>query len=906
MMVTNLKTLQMKDPVGIDVQPYFSWMLESDLPDTVQVSYHLQLKSEDGGLIWDSGVRQTDENSYVLYEGDDLESRTRYIWTVTVTDNHFQQESASACFETALGQKGGWEARWIQAPMRRKNGKPGFGKQDPATLFRKSFAVQDIPVKARLYATCHGAYEGYLNGKRISGNIFAPEHTVYEKYLCYQTYDVTELLKSGENVLGFYVGDGWYHCPQSRPNMKKVEAAHCLLFQLELTYSDGKIIRIESDNSVKAAYGPIRSSDLYAGELYDARLELPDWNLAGYDDTTWKPCKIAGFGYENLVAQYGEGVTVTEEIPVKEVLISPKGEYILDFGQIIAGRVRSRICAARDSQIVLDHCEVLDKDGNYFNNIMSAGGVGKGCDQRDIYISNGTPCIYEPHFTYHGFRYVRVSGIKVNPEDYTACALSTEKENTGTFKTSDTRLNRLYENIRWSQTANMLSIPTDCPQREKAGWTGDMLVYSKTALLNEDCTTLFTRWLQNMACDQDDYGIIPMVVPEDGNYPMMGKMIHSMNGIKGKGTSSGWGDAAVVVPYSMYQVTGNSVILEQQYACMKSWCDYIILQAAEKKPQNSTLPDEIEKHLWDTGYHYGEWLIPSQNEHGLDMKNLQKLMTQSSCYTAPIFGWNSVRTFAEIAEILAQKLLNQSGEESVAFTSYQKDAHYYREKADKMKLAFQKGVIRSDGTMPSELMGAYVLPIYFDLVPEEWKETFADRLVSCLEKNGLRMDTGFLGTPYLMDALCKIGRSDLAHAVLWQDQKPSWLYEVDCGATTIWESCYGYDENGNPNYLSFNHYSFGCVADWIFRRIGGVDTDTPGFRHLIIAPVPDERLTFAERTYQSPQGLISVRWEVTEQNEQKTFSILLTIPCNTTATVRLPDGTENEVGSGSYNFTAAI
>ena len=404
-------------------------------------------------------------------------------------------------------------------------------------------------------------------------------------------------------------------------------------------------------------------------------------------------------------------------LPVKEVLHSPKGETILDFGQNLSGRVRMHVDAPKGTVITLEHCEVLDAEGNYFNNILGAGGVGKGCDQMDRYVSAGTPVVYEPHFTFHGFRYVKVSGLaQVNPEDFTAVALTSKKENAGTFSCSDERLNRLYENTRWSQRSNMMSIPTDCPQREKAGWTGDMLVYAKTAMLNEDCTTLFTRWLDNMSCDQDKYGIVPMVVPCDGSYPATGKMINLMSGCKGKATSSGWGDAAVAVPYAMYRVTGNTVILERQYDCMKKWCDYVITQARTRKPKHTQLPDEIENYLWDTGYHYGEWLIPSQNRNGMDMKNLQKIMAASSCYTAPIFGWYSVATFAKIASILGK-------------TS---DAEQYQQTADKMKTAFQKGVIREDGTMPSELMGAYVLPIYFDLVPREHQQTFADHLVKLI------------------------------------------------------------------------------------------------------------------------------------------------------------------------------
>lgn len=678
------------------------------------------------------------------------------------------------------------------------------------------------------------------------------------------------------------------------PNIEQLDHAHAVLFQIEVTYADGSREQICSGEQTKAAYGPVLFSDLYAGEKYDANRERYGWTTVSFDDSAFQSCQTKEYRYDNLRAQLGEPVISVAELPVKELIHSPKGETILDFGQNMAGRVRMRVNALKGTEITLEHCEVLDKQGNYFNNISSAAGVGNGCDQKHVYICDGKETVYEPHFTYHGFRYVKVSGIEVRPEDFTAIALSTDKQDTGSFVTSDARLNRLYQNIRWSQRSNMLSIPTDCPQREKAGWTGDMLVYAKTAMLNEDCTAFFSRWLYNMSCEQDDYGIIPMVVPLVGAYPMMGKMINLSCGLSGLATSSGWGDAAVIVPYSMYQVTGNLEILRQQYDCMRRWCDYVITQAATQKPKDCTRPDEIEQYLWDTGYHYGEWLIPSQSTAGLDLNNLGALMAMSSCYTAPIFGWHSVNTFTQIAGLLADS--------SEGDARYAADRDKYGDVAAHMKNAIQKGVIREDGSMPSDLMGAYVLPIYFDLVPEQHKKLFADNLIASLEKNGMRMDTGFLGSPYLLDALCKIGRQDMAYQLLWQDQAPSWLSEVDAGGTTIWENTFGYDENGNPGNLSFNHYAFGCVADWMFRNIGGIDTDGAGFKHLIIAPKPDGKLTSVRRSFETSQGTAVCDWTIQPREDGEVFMLHVSVPCNATATVRLPDGTTHEIGSGNYSF----
>lgn len=987
MQVSEMKVLYMENPLGIDRRPWFSWKMASEKEGTLQTAYQIRVsemendwssrdeektdgdeKARDGGKTsggekaWDSGRVESGENLYIDYEGAPLKSRTRYRVEVTVWDNHGNQVSGEAWFETALLAKEDWKAEWAVSAAYRRKGKKGFGKQPPATMFRKAFALKEAPIRARVYATCHGIYELSMNGKCPDERLFAPEHTSYGKYLCYQTYDVTRLLKRGDNVLGMYVGDGWYLGPQTLPNIKKPVLRHAVLFQLEVIYRDGTMQTVCSDGEVETAYGPVRCADLFSGEKYDANEIRAGWDepkddmdgnrdgrgMARQDGCDmakqgadvkrdirkgsaddWKKVKIGTFGYDNLVAQLGEPVMRECDLPVKEVRRSPKGEWILDFGQVLSGFVRMRVSAPKGTEITLEHTEVLDKDGNYTSNILAAGGAGIGVDQKDMYISDGVERTFEPTFTYHGFRYVRVSGLEeVRARDFVAVAISTRKKNLGTFETSDARLNRLYENTRWSQRANMTSIPTDCPQREKAGWTGDMLVYSKTALLNEDCGAMFFRWLENVSLDQEENGVVPMVVPNDGTYPTNGKMMNLMCHEKGQATSSGWGDAAVIVPYRMYEVSGDTAVLRQQFDCMKKWCDYIIQKAATTRPKNSTLPDEVENYLWDTGYHYGEWLIPSQSKNGLDMKNLGNIMAASACYTAPIFGWFSVDTFARICGILAEqharesgvqgRVTEKSGQTRDEYREMQEKSRQMREEyrsmqekygeiAEKMKLAIQKGVIREDGSMPSSLMGAYVLLIYFDLVPERFKETFAANLVKSIEENDMCMDTGFLGTPFLLDALCKIGREDLAYTLLWQEKAPSWLSEVDAGATTIWENCFGYDEQGNPGQLSFNHYSFGCVDDWMFRYIGGIDTDAPGFRHIIFAPRPDGKLEWAKRSYETPQGKAACEWRKEEEKDGTALlKVKVEVPCNATASVRLPDGTVEEKGSGTYEFSCRM
>ena len=528
-------------------------------------------------------------------------------------------------------------------------------------------------------------------------------------------------------------------------------------------------------------------------------------------------------------------------------------------------------------EVVLEHFEAVDGDGNYYNNIQGAMGI---TEQKDVFISDGSPRYFEARFSYHGFRYVRVTGLrKCKKEDFQAVVLSSEKENVGSFQCSDARLNRLYENTRWSQSANMISIPTDCPQREKAGWTGDIALYAKTACLNEDVTPFLSRWLASLACDQRENGSVPFTVPDTSIYHYNGISMGESTGCGGPVCSAGWGDAAVRVPWAMYEVTGNKIVLQQQYESMKKWCDYVIERAKIRAP-GSDLPDEVEEHLWNTGFQFGEWLIPSQA--GQPQEKIFETMAKSATYTAPIFGWLAMHQMAEVAAILGKE----------------NDAVFYKKQADLMKDAIQSGLIDLCGQMKTQRQGAYVLMLALDLVPSPYKEGFVKKLEELIHQNGDCLDTGFLATPYLLDALCVGGRRDLAYRLLYQEKSPSWLSQVKRGATSIWESWEMYQEDHTPKNESFNHYAFGCVDDWIFRNIAGIDQVGYGFKHLIFAPKPDASLHWAKRSFMTEQGKAEIEWK----REKGEFQILVTVPVNTDACVELPDGKRIEIGSGKYAF----
>lgn len=883
-----LQCLHITEPVGIDETPYFSWRLNSTGQDVMQTAYHIVVTDESEKIVWDSGKVHADQSTYVLYEGGILKSKTRYNWQVSVWDNQNEEAVGTSWFETGFLSAEDWKAKWIKSPLPVFERQAHLGEQPCAVLFRQEVHLSGNVKRARLYATCHGVYQLTVNGKRADDRELAPEFTVYRDYLCYQIYDVTKLLKSGENVVGMHVGDGWYHGFMTVVKDESYDPEHAVLFQMEVVYDDGREDIFCSDESMRVQESPVCCSDLFAGERYDANRMPYGWDTADFSAKTWEKGVCADFGYRNLKAEYEQPVRPVKILPVKEILHAPNGERIIDFGQVIAGRIRVHLNLPKGRQMTIYHTEGLDEKGNFFDNNPTA-------DQRIEYISDGKEQIYEPHFTFQGFRYVLVKGIdEWKEEDFQAVVLSTEKENRGSFSCSDTDVTRLYENTRWSQCANMLSIPTDCPQREKAGWGGDIQVYTPTAIQNEEMTPFLNRWLKNLSLEQRENGSVPYVIPLAGAYIGLYHDYEKQFASKDAVSPAGWGDAAVLIPYYMYQLTGNTVILKQQYESMKKWCDFVIETARTRKPEDSTLPDKIEQYLWNTGHQYGEHLIPSYAKEGYGEATFEAIRV-STKYVAPIYSYYSLCCLTKVAEVLG----------------FREDAAYYGDMSEKVKDAFFKGVIDKDGNMPAELMGAYAMPIYYGLVPEQLKKRFGDKLVESMQHSGGCLDTGFLGTPVLLDAFCKIGRRDLAYDLLFQDKAPSWLYEVKHGATTIWESWFALAEDGTPFCsqlgdwvftMSLNHYAFGCIDDWMFRNINGINRTTPGFKQILIQPQPDSRLTWAKRTFTCEYGDIVSEWEI----QGKEFVLHVKIPCNTKAVIILPDGSRYEKGSGEYSFACGV
>ena len=849
MNLTRLRVNHRVAPLGIDGVPEFSWQMESDIPNTMQTAYRIVVRAAEKE-VWDSGRVESWKQTFVLYEGAPLESCTRYTWCVSAWDNHGNSATTEASFETAFLDSGKWQAQWIESSiLRPENPEYRPGNQPPAVRFAKEFCVQRKIKSARLYATAFGVYRPELNGQRIDDREFAPEYTAYEKLHYYQTYDVTALLQSGENLLTISVADGWYLCPMCRSAYGDHHDYPAVLFQLEITYADGSRETICSDGTENCQTGPILYSDIYWGSKVDMTVPF----------SAPQKVSLRDYGYGQLAAQPMDPVRPVKLLGAEKIYISPKGETIVDFGQILCGRTRISMDIPYGQEVILSYFEQPDSSGNYLNTMFAT--------QQDRYVSDGKVRVFESPFVFYGFRYLKVEGIQ-NPkaEDFTAVLLTSEKENNGYFQCDDLRLNRLYQNIRWSQAGNMLSVPTDCPSREKAGYTGDLQIYASAAIGNEEMTPFLSSYLRNLSAEQRENGVVPIVVPHSRNYDTLIRNHSKAFGEEKLTGVAGWGDAAVIVPWEMYRMTGNALVLQQQFDSMKAWCDYILRTARDER---GGYPEEYDRWLWNTGFHFGEWHIPSE-EYKPDHSHCKN----TARYTAPLFGYRSISLFAKVCEVLNKK-----------------EAACYKQAAERMKQAIGK-TLMADGRMPVDFMGAYVLALAFDAVPEHYRQAFAERLAQMVEEKGCKLDTGFLATPYLLDVLVQIGREDLAEAVFWQSDEPSWLYQVDMGATAMWESWFNLRPGKDPGITSFNHYAFGCVDRFILSHICGITAEEPGFRKIRIEPHPG-RLRYLKRSLRCPYGEIIM--------EIREGELSVTIPCNTTATVAWGDAV-HQIGSGKYAF----
>lgn len=918
--VNYLRCEYLVNPIGIDIRkPRFSWQIKATRKGVMQSAYQIIVIQIENGLnkvIWDTDKIMSDNSINCEYDGPELKSKQRYYWKVRIWDekNKVSEWSELVFFEMGLLKISDWKAKWvepIQKPVLKEKAF-SYGEENtekinyeeilnPCLLLRKTFLSDKDVKKARIYATAHGCYEIKINGKRVGNQQFTPGNSSYDKYLEYQTFDITDNITKGNNAIGVILSDGWY------AGRVGLTGESCqfgdmlgLLLQLDIEYKDGSSITFGTDESFKSSTGPFIYSDIFIGEKYDARLEKNGWDTSNYNDSQWQNVNVKEYDLNNVVAQYGELITVIEEIKAEKIIRTPNNETIIDFGQVIAGRVCFKVNGAAGTEITLEHSEVLDENGNFFNNT-----TGRNKDQKDIYILNGNgEEVYEPHFTFHGFRYVKVTGYPgvVEVCKFKAVVISSDLRITGKFQCSNPLINRLQENIVWSQKANFLSIPTDCPQRERAGWTGDIQAFAPTASFNMDIDAFLTRWLRILTLDQKEDGQVPNVVPYIKAYESFCRM---MSG--GSDSSAGWGDACIIVPWVLYNRYGDKRVLEDNYTTMIKWMSYIEKSAAENIPEgiNETLTEELrerQKYLWNTGFHFGDWLIPSLSisEDGSSV-NMMKSSIRTRELVATCFYAYSTELMSKICAILGKE----------------KEAFKYLELNKKVCKAFSEEYLSEGRKLKAHFQGIYVLALKFNMIPDNMRDSVLYQFINLIEENDYKLDTGFLSVPFLMDVLCEHGYRDIANKILYQKECPSWLYEVEKGATTIWEAWQAIMPDGKVTDVSYNHYAFGVIGDWLYRTIAGINPGKPGYKHIIIKPEPDEIMTYAKASYESVYGEIASEWNITDGM----MTLDVKIPPNTTASVYIQGEVISEInkhdvismrqeidkvivdiGSGEYSF----
>lgn len=740
-----------------------------------------------------------------------------------------------------------WLAKWID-PEQKHDKK----QRQPASVLRRVFTAT-AAAEARLYITCHGLYEAYLNGSRVGDFVLAPGVDDYPKRLQVQVYDVTPLLKDGENELVVTLGDGWYRGNNGIDGVQNLFGSDlALLCQLE---ADGKVIAVSDKTWEASQNGPIRQNDPELGEVYDARMEtVADWH-----GVTEK-----AYGFANLIC--------TETVPIREqerfagtILHTPNGETVIDFGQNLAGYTELRVTAKAGQKLTLWHGETLDEHGNFTQSNFDPGARNKngGIPQRIEYICKDGLNIYKPHFCIFGFRYAKVeTDVDLSTASFTSIAVYSEMRQTGFFECGNADVNRLFLNSLWSMRSNFCDIPTDCPTRERAGWTGDAGVFAPTAMYLMDCYPVFRKWLAECRLAQGKDGKIANIAPKNSAGGFIGNLIQG---------AAGWGDACVIVPWVLYEMTGKTEILEENYDMMTRWLAFSEKRAKKTRRKNRDNP--YREYLVDTGFHFGEWLEPDVPS----MVAMRENMKNGAPEVATAYYYRSASLLSEIARILNKP----------------EDARRFTAIAEGAKNAYRHA-LTTDGKIKSNRQCEYVRPIAFGLLNGEEAQHAADALNELVIKNDYHLNTGFLSTPDLCRVLADHGHTDTAYRLLLQDTCPSWLYAVKKGATTIWETWDGVREDGTV-HDSMNHYSYGAISGWLIDGVCGIRY---GGGTLRIEPKPHPSLGFAKAKWLSPAGCIESSWRY--EDDQRVFDITLPIP----AVITLPDGTKHYAQAGSYTFTA--
>lgn len=841
MKAIRLKTAHLKNPLGIDiVQPLLTWTCEGG---ERQTAYQLRAFAK-GKEIWNSGKVET-ASMQAVYAGP-AESRMRVEWTIRLWDeNDVEGEASSAWFEYALLQKSDYKAKWINPEIEKFDPK----KRQPASVLKREF-ILDSTENARIYATAHGLYVLSVNGRRVTENVLTPGTSEYWFRLPVQTFDVSNDLNVGKNTLEVTLGDGWWRGCNGNTGTVNVFGKDIALFlQLDVN-GETKII---SDETWQASQeGPVRFNDLQLGERVDARM-CPIY---------WHGIRIEEFGTDNFICANTVPLKEKERFTAK-LIRTPSGKTVLDFGQNMAGWVSLRLNAKAGQTVKMTHGEYIGPDGEFSDsNLQTVGRKTGELHQVVEYICKEGLNEYTPSLCIFGFQYVLVeTDIPIDGSEFTAHAVYSDIHETASFSCDRSPVNQLFRNAVWSEKSNFVDVPTDCPQRERSGWTGDAGLYCHTGIRLMDAYPVYARWLAECRADQYPDGRVSNISPRRTTKPSFFDTLYD--------GSCAWGDAAVIVPYEMYRFCGDKSILEENWEFMSRWMGYCEKKAKKSRLKNRFRRNEHSNYIIDTGIHWGEWL-----EAGVSMADSTKAMLfEGVPDIATAYFAQSCRMMREIAQVLGKR------------DAVEKYAALY----EKVNAAYHS-IELPDGHIRSERQCRYVRPLQMGLLTEAEKKTAAKDLNELIVKNGYHLNTGFLTTAHLCRVLADNGYVETAYRLLLQEDTPGWLYQVKQGATTIWESWEG--NTGSTGVASLNHYSKGAVVSWLIEGICGIQVSDGT---ITIRPQPHPLMQYAEAVFDSPLGRIESAWKYVDGKVEYT----VTIPANTTAEFISPEGAHRFLRPGT-------
>ena len=843
--IKDLKIEYRNNPLGIDAkEPRISWKLNSGQKDTLQKNYHIVVKKEEN-IVWDSQVVESEQCICVKYAGKDLEACTRYQVAVTATDNYGNEACEEAYFETGLMESKNWKACWITH---------GFEDDlEPCAVFQKSFVLKAAVKKARVYASALGIYEFSVNNRPGSDIHFAPGWTSYQKMVQYQTYDITELLQK-ENEIQFTVGNGWYKGILGFFNQgNHYGTRSALIAQIEIEYMDGTREIFGTDESWSSTTKERRYSEIYHGEIIDFT----------QTENEIRPAVIMEQSKEVLIAQQNEPVRITERRKAEKLILTPKKEVVIDFGQNLTGVVEVRLKEKRGTKVVLRHAEALDEQGNFYTvNLRTAKAT-------DTFVCSGEEDVFRPAFTYHGFRYIAVEGLGENPDisAFTACVIHSDLEKTGEFSCSNEMVNRLMLNVDWGLRDNFLDIPTDCPQRdERLGYTGDGQIFLSTAACCRNVALFFEKYLQDLKYEQSKGYGVPTTVPN----------------ILGPGGGIAiWHDAATIMPWVLYENYGDISFLENQFESMKECVDFYGEQMID------------ETGLIKKGQQLGDWVsmdVPrgpwlKREEEVWNLELIEKMGATDPYFVANVYYANSADLVAKAAEILGKE----------------EEQKKYRQLHEEIVQKIRDEYITKNGRVISDTQTANILALNFHIAEEKHRGNMMDSLLNNLQQHKNHLTTGFAGTPFLCPVLSNNGAHDVAGTVFLKEDCPSWLYHVKLGATTMWELWDGVNPDGSFNKFemnSLNHYSYGSIGGWVYHNLLGLSYIEPGYKKSRIAPRLIKGIPDMNGSIETVYGKLACAISCKEGK----YVIDIEIPANTTSIVSLPEREEQVLGSGKYHF----